>query len=133
MIDLTKNPAYMSVNELRHEVIAHRMDTDMLREVRNLLATPEGASITDHAKRLMKRIDELETFIEEIDHQYEAMQQIKSWCKAYPHDIFPEPDWVEAREKLGDSLLSRVSAANMRHVTEGIVRIITECEKNHTQ
>jgi hypothetical protein len=103
-IDLTKQPAYMSVAELRREVVASR-----------------------------QRIRELEEFIEEIDHQYDAMQQIDSWCKAYPHDIFPEPDWVEAREKLGDSLLSRVSAANMRHVTEGIIRIITGCERNNTQ
>lgn len=77
-IDLTKSPSYMSVSELRREVIAHRMDTDVLREVRHLLATPEGASITDHAKRLMKRIDELETFIEQIDHSFDAVQEIKS-------------------------------------------------------
>lgn len=79
------------------------------------------------------RVTELEEFIEEIDHQYEAMQQIKAWCDAYPVDVFTMPDWVEAKEKLGPELLSRVSAANMRHVVEGIKRIITECEKNNNE
>lgn len=103
-IDLTKQPSYMSVDELRREVVASR-----------------------------RRIKELETFIEEIDHQHDAMQQIKQWCRAYPLAVFPEPDWVEARDKLGSSLLSRIGASNMRHVVDGIQRIITECERNNTQ
>src|SRR6056300_1760173 len=75
-------------------------------------------------ERLKAQIASLQAFIETIDHQYDAMQQIKSWCEAYPIDIFTPPDWVEARDKLGDKLLSRVSAANMRHVVDGIKEII---------
>lgn len=82
---------------------------------------------------LKQRIRELEEFIETIDHQHDAMQQIKAWCAAYPVDIFTPPDWVEAKEKLGGELLTRVSASNMRHVVDGITEIITQCEKNSTQ
>ena len=126
-IDLTKQPSYMSVEELRREVVASR------RRIEELEALRDTSIAAARIKKLEAQNERLQEFIEQIDHQYDAMQQISSWCQAYPHDIFPEPDWVEAREKLGDSLLSRVSAANMRHVTEGIVRIITQCEKNHTQ
>lgn len=101
---ILKNPSYMSVNELRREVVAAR-----------------------------QRITELETFIDTIDHQYEAMQQVKQWCDAYPLAVFTEPDWTEVKDKLGSTLLTRVSAANMRHVVTGISRIITECEKNNTE
>lgn len=116
---------------------------NVLNEVRQILGAREGEEITraaqtvmGHASRvgeLEARIKELEEFIEEIDNQYEAMQQIKAWCDAYPVDVFTPPDWVEAKEKLGPELLSRVSAANMRHVADGIRNIITECEKNSSQ
>ena len=47
----------------------------------------------------------------------DALPRIKAWAEeAYPEDVFPPPDWDEAKRLLGDSLLSRVSAANMRHV-----------------
>jgi predicted nuclease with TOPRIM domain len=84
-------------------------------------------------ERQQERVRELEEFIETIDHQYDAMQQIKQWCEAYPVDIFQEPDWSEVGSKLGSTMLSRVSASNMRHVVEGIKRIITECEKSNSQ
>ncbi len=119
-IDLTKQPSYMSVDELRREVVASRRRIAELEALRD-------TSIAS------ARIKKLEAFIEEIDHQYDAMQQIKQWCRAYPLAVFPEPDWVEARDKLGSSLLSRIGASNMRHVVDGIQRIITECERNNTQ
>jgi hypothetical protein len=83
--------------------------------------------------KLKERIAELEEFIETIDHQYDAMQRIKSWCEAYPVDIFTPPDWTEVKEKLGSELLTRVSASNMRHVVDGITEIITQCEKDSTE
>lgn len=89
--------------------------------------------LTKKKEEYRARIRELEAFIEEIDHQYDAMQQIKQWCQAYPLAVFSEPDWTEVGEKLGAKLLTRVAAANMRHVVDGIQRIITECEKNNTQ
>ena len=113
---------------------------NVLKEIRQILGVPEGASLIvrgrrliEHVKKQQARITELEEFIETIDHQYEAMQQIRAWCEAYPVDIFTPPDWVEAKEKLGSELLTRVSADNMRHVVDGIRNIITQCEKNSSQ
>lgn len=53
-----------------------------------------------------------------------AFSQITSWCKAYPIEVFTEPDWEEVKEKLGSTLLTRVSGSNMRHVVTGIQKII---------
>lgn len=66
-----------------------------------------------------------------IDELEDALLQIKSWCEAYPIDIFPEPNWNEVRDKLGSSLLSQVSASNMRHVVTGIQRIIDRAKLYH--
>ena len=115
---------------------------NVLKEVRQILGVPEGHSVIEAAQTVMghaarvgaleARVKELEGLIELIDHQYDAMQQIKSWCKAYPVDMLPPPDWTEVEEKLGSNGLSCVSAANMRHVLDGIRDIINECEKNST-
>jgi hypothetical protein len=51
------------------------------------------------------------------------LARIESWCEAYPLDVFTEPDWNEIKRLLGDTLLSQVSAANMRHVVEGVRKI----------
>ena len=51
------------------------------------------------------------------------LARIVNWCDAYPLDVFPEPDWGNVRELLGDALLTQVSAANMRHVVEGMKKI----------
>jgi hypothetical protein len=61
---------------------------------------------------------------EKIDRLENALHQIRSWVDAYPLRLFPEPDWSEVRQKLGDGLLTRVSAANMRHVISQVGRIV---------
>ena len=70
-----------------------------------------------------KRIDELEN----------TLQQIKSWCRAYPVKIFPEPDFKKAAKVLkeNDMTIDSISASNMRHILEGIQKIITETEANN--
>ncbi len=69
--------------------------------------------------------------LDEINERYETtLHEIKSWIKAYPLDIFPEPDFGEvnfALEEAGLSL-SQVSASNMRHVLNGIDKIILRSE-----
>lgn len=126
-----KKEEYRMINIQRTNQLA--ATENLLKEVRKILGVAEGQSVTDQAQKRMDRIRELEEFIEEIDHQYETMQQIKAWCDAYPADVFTMPDWVEAKEKLGSKLLTQVGAANMRHVVDGIRNIITECEKNSSQ
>lgn len=53
-----------------------------------------------------------------------TLERIKSWCEAYPVAIFVEPDWAKVQALLGSTLLTQVSASNMRHVVAGIKRII---------
>lgn len=60
----------------------------------------------------------------EAEANSEAIEKIRQWCKAYPVDVFTEPDWRVVKEKLGDILLTQVSASNMRHVVTGIQKII---------
>jgi hypothetical protein len=64
------------------------------------------------------RIEELES----------ALYRIEAWSRAYPLDIFREPDWHKARELLeaGGITLDSVSAACMRHVIEGVGKIARE-------
>ncbi len=56
----------------------------------------------------------------------DKMEQIQRWCEAYPFDVFPEPDFKEARNVLKDHgiRLDDISASNMRHVLQGIQAII---------
>ena len=67
----------------------------------------------------------------EVDARMEtlecALNKIVQWAKAYPLDVFPEPDFAKVREALQAAGLSldQVSASNMRHVIEqagGIAR-----------
>ena len=62
------------------------------------------------------------------DEQGVKLARIENWCKAYPLDVFPEPDFTLVRQLLeaGGVTLDAVSASNMRHVVEGIARIINE-------
>lgn len=48
----------------------------------------------------------------------DILDQVETWSKAYPLDVFPEPDFEKARELLaaGGITLGAVSASNMRHV-----------------
>jgi hypothetical protein len=52
----------------------------------------------------------------------EALRQIDEWAKAYPLDVFPEPDLKRAHEVLEAAGLSlgAISAHAMRHVLNGV-------------
>ena len=54
------------------------------------------------------------------------LQDIHQWCDAYPLDIFPEPDFKAVRSALAehDITIDAVTASNMRHVLDGIRKII---------
>jgi len=58
----------------------------------------------------------------------EKLRDIRLWCDAYPLSIFPEPDLKLARKLLeaGGLTLDAVSASAMRHVLEGIRKILDE-------
>ena len=61
----------------------------------------------------------------ENDLYREALWRIAQWAKAYPPEVFQEPDLKKARELLsaGGITLDAVSAHAMRHVVEGVGRI----------
>jgi len=63
--------------------------------------------------------------VEQYDRMQGALEQIVSWSKAYPLDIFPEPDLKKARELLeaGGVTLDAVSAHCMRHVVDRVADI----------
>jgi hypothetical protein len=52
----------------------------------------------------------------------DKLRLIADWCAAYPLEEFPKPNMMEVRALLGDTLLTQLSAYNMRHVCEGIMR-----------
>ena len=62
---------------------------------------------------------------ETTDRYKEALHQIMQWSKAYPLAVFPEPDFVKARELLaaGGITIDAVSASCMRHVVESVGEI----------
>lgn len=63
-----------------------------------------------------------------IDELEEALHKIESWSRAYPLEVFPEPDLKKARALLeaGGITLDSISAHCMRHVVEGIGKIARE-------
>ena len=69
---------------------------------------------------LIERVSKAE---QERDALRAKLQQISDWCEAYPLDVFTEPDMVEVRKLLGDTLLTQLSAHNFRHVIDGIKQI----------
>jgi hypothetical protein len=80
----------------------------------------------DELTTLRARVQELE---ESHDDLNDVLQRIKSWCEAYPIDIFPEvkkeqwPAIHEALKPLGIPL-DRIAASNMRHVVTQIAAMI---------
>ena len=73
---------------------------------------------------MTKEKKEIEQLQAEIERLKELLQRIQQWCEAYPIDIFPEPDLAECKTRLGDKLLSRLSASNMRYVVTKLAEMI---------
>lgn len=69
-------------------------------------------------ERKIKRIEELE----------EKLERIKTWCNAYPVDIFPEPDFKLVQKALKEHgiTLDAVCASNFRFVLKGIKDIVDD-------
>jgi hypothetical protein len=60
-----------------------------------------------------------------IEERDERLRQIRTWCDAYPVEVFPEPDLAAAKTALGDDLYSALHAAWARRLLKGI-RDLTE-------
>jgi hypothetical protein len=68
------------------------------------------------------RIRELEDKLETAE---DKLHRVKSWCEAYPIDVFTPPDLEHCRNLLGDTEFTRLNAHSMRHVVNGIAAIAT--------
>lgn len=62
-----------------------------------------------------------------------VQERIAQWIDAYPLDCFPEPDFTKAHELLqaGGMNLDAISASNMRHVLDGVTKILSESLAKH--
>lgn len=65
---------------------------------------------------------------EERDRMRDALHKVHQWAEAYPLSVFPEPDFKRAHEVLtaAGMTLDAISASNMRHVIEGVRKIVSE-------
>ena len=76
-----------------------------------------------------------ENIQERLEKMEFAFTKIKNWCRAYPLEIFDEPDMKKARDVLSaaDIEISCIAVSNMRYVLKGIQEIIdpylTEVER----
>jgi hypothetical protein len=61
----------------------------------------------------------------ERDELLAALQVIADWARAYPLEVFPEPDFIKAAEllKVGGITLDAISASCMRHVVTEVAKI----------
>lgn len=55
------------------------------------------------------------------DECQDKLDKILAWCEAYPIEVFPEPTKVE-----WEYTLDQISDSSIRHVVEGIKKLIME-------
>ncbi len=67
---------------------------------------------------------ELIAALDEVEMLQGLLDEIRQWASAYPVAVFPEPDFKRANELLqaGGMSIDAVSASNMRHVLNGLIR-----------
>lgn len=63
-----------------------------------------------------------------IEHNSALRAKIERWQKAYPLDIFPEPDLLKAADvlKAAGMTLDAVSASNIRHALKALIAMMNE-------
>lgn len=90
---------------------------------------PEGFVLfTD--EETAKRYVALEQRVERLENGHE---RIVEWAKAYPLDVFPEPNFEKVAKVLKDNgmTLDAVSASNMRHVITEVAKIAEAALPEH--
>lgn len=60
-----------------------------------------------------------------VSRMEDALHKIQTWARAYPVNVFPEPDLKRAAEvlALNGISLDAISAHAMRHVLDGLAEI----------
>ncbi|MBI5951882.1 MAG: hypothetical protein HY865_09510 [Chloroflexi bacterium] len=61
-----------------------------------------------------------------VERYEDALQELAVWAKAYPLDVFPEPDLKRAHKLLqaGGMTIDSVSASAMRHLLVRVQEIV---------
>ncbi|KKL65107.1 hypothetical protein LCGC14_2158330, partial [marine sediment metagenome] len=101
-----------------------------LDELREELSAETGRANRLHKYKNMREA-EIEQLQAELDKYKEALEKIVSWSKAYPIEVFPEPDLkrVAVILKVHGITLDAVSASAMRHVIKSVGEIAEQALK----
>lgn len=78
-------------------------------------------------QKARQHIEELEERIAELEA---VLESIKAWARAYPLEIFPEPDLGQVAQVLNDAgiTLDAVSASTIREVLREITEMIDKAQ-----
>jgi hypothetical protein len=116
-----RQPFIELVTEGRRKAEAER---DRLRDIIEG-ALIDVSEIRKEVTALKAERDRLRDALERID------QWSEQWSRAYPLDIFPEPDFSQVRAALEvfGITLDAVSASNTRHIVEGVGKIARDALK----
>jgi predicted P-loop ATPase/GTPase len=70
----------------------------------------------------------IDRLLGEVERLKDCIGLLRNWAKAYPLDMFPEPDLKLARKLLEDGGVnySTLNVYSMRHVINGVGKIIDE-------
>jgi hypothetical protein len=81
----------------------------------------------DEEELILDEVQQLRTQLSECQSK---LHKINQWCKAYPLDVFPEPDLAVADIilKAHGMGVSSIGASAMRHVLNGLQDIINTTE-----
>ena len=99
-----------------------------IKEVERLKEENKRLHGFHNTTELKKENEELENKVDDFE---EKIHKITNWIKAYPLKIFPSmsiDDWKSVRDILSSNgyTIDRISADNMRHVLNGIHKILSE-------
>ena len=101
----------------------------------NAIIAENGGSVRDALNVTLAKLNYVNARLDaaeaRAERYEEALHRIDVWANAYPLDIFPEPDFKRVREVLEAAgiTLDSVSASNMRHVLNGVARIVENAMK----
>ena len=92
------------------------------------LAKLEGLAIGLEQQGEKSAAHQVRWAVAKIERYEEALHRIVQWSRAYPLEVFPEPDLKRVHEVLTahGMTLDAISAHAMRHAVEGVGKIARE-------
>ena len=110
------------ITTLRAQVARLEGERDEARELKVPASTETVLQSTMSAAVANTRAEAAEA---KCERQETGLRELDDWSKAYPLEVFPEPDFKKAAEllKAGGQTLDAISASNMRHVVKRVGEI----------